>query len=414
MKAQILSVGNEIISGRIADTNAAYLSDQLETMGVHVARHVAVGDDEAALIEELRTSSRHFDVILITGGIGPTRDDITRQAVAKAADTELLLDEPTLEYIRELYYSYAGTQMPEANRLQAYIPAGATLLPNGRGTAAGFRIKLNRAHIAVMPGVPPEMFAMFEEQVKPFVQTLLSGGVHLTGSLECFGASESVLNGHIHDLMDPDANPQVGLLANSGQITVKITARCQDIAAAREMLLRAKAEIRRRIGDVVLGEDGEQLEHAVGRLLAGRGQTIATAESCTGGLIAKKLTDVAGASDYFVRGYVTYSNQSKTELLGVPAEHFEAAGAVSEEVARVMAQGALRAASSDVAISTTGIAGPGGGSAGKPVGLVFIGVADANGCEVKRYELRGDRQHVRERAARIALNTVRRRLELQD
>jgi len=409
--AQVLSVGNEIISGRIADTNAAYISNRLESLGVDVIRHVAVGDDLAALIEELLDASERFDLILITGGIGPTRDDITRQAVAAAAGVELELHEPSLEHIRERFRSFGLPHMPQTNRVQAYLPKGSTLIHNPNGTAAGFRMQINRAHVAVLPGVPPEMVAMFEESVVPFVRTLLPRGVHVTGSLECFGMSESLIDEKVHDLMDPTANPLVGLLANSGQITVKITARAGDEATAGRLVVQTKAEVRKRLGGAVLGEDGQQLEHVVGQMLAARGLTIATAESCTGGLIAKKLTDVPGSSAYFLRGYVTYSNPSKTDLLGVSPELLKTAGAVSEAVARAMAQGARAAAGAGIAVSATGIAGPSGGSAEKPVGLVFIGIADEAGSEVQRYELRGDRERIRERTARLALDMVRRRLE---
>jgi len=414
LKALVVSVGNEIISGHITDTNAAWISDRLESMGVDVVMHLAVADDEAVLIEELRRASRAVDLILVTGGLGPTRDDITRQAVAAAAGGELELHEPTLERIRERFRRYGYGEMPRANRIQACIPAGAEIIPNENGTAAGIRIKLNRAQVFAMPGVPPEMSAMFERSVAPFIRSLAGDGVHICGTLECFGTSESIINRKIQDLMDPAAEPQVGLLANSGQITVKIIARAEDEDTAGEVISRTKCEIRRRLGDIIIGEDGEQLEEIVGRLLSERSLSIATAESCTGGLIAAKITNVPGSSGYFRRGYVTYSNDAKTDMLGVPRGLFSTVGAVSEEVAQAMAEGAVHAAGAEVAVATTGIAGPDGGSEEKPVGLVYIAVADRHGAEVQHRQFSGDRAFIRERTARVALNLVRRRLLVQE
>ncbi len=408
MQAHLLSIGTELVIGQTVDTNAAWLAQRLAEMGIECTRHVTVGDDQQAIAAAVSAAADEADVLIATGGLGPTRDDLTRYAVADALGTELVIDEASLAALIA-YFVARRREMPEANRVQAMIPRNATALPNPCGTAAGLHARHRRAEMFFMPGVPSEMRAMFESEVRPRLAAESGGRIIVQHTLHTFGLPESVLGERIADLMRPDRNPHVGTSAADLVISIRINAAGADAAEAHRLAAQDAEEIRLRLGRAVFGEQGETLAEAVGRLLLASGRTVSTAESCTGGLVAKRLTDVSGSSGYFVQGFVTYANEAKTRLLDVPTELLARHGAVSREVAEVLAVNCRRRSGTDYAISTTGIAGPTGGTAEKPVGLVYLGLATDQGCEVRELRL-GEtlsREAIRDRTAKLALNALR-------
>jgi len=415
MNARIISIGNELILGQTVDTNAAWLAQQLARRGIRCDQHVTVPDDRAATRRAIEAAATDVDIVLVTGGLGPTPDDLTRAGLADALGVALNLHEPSLKQI-ERYFEQRRRRMHETNRLQAMIPVGAEAIENTCGTAPGVAARVGWAMVYCMPGVPSEMEAMFERSVLP---ALLQeshaddeGEVILQRTLRTFGMSESEMGQRLSDLMRPGRNPAVGTSAAELIISIRVNAHAERTEQARSLVERDLAEIRRRLGDVVFGEGDDTLEIAVARLLMERGLTIAAAESCTGGLIAKRLTDVPGSSAYFLCGVTTYANASKRQWLDVPAETIETHGAVSRAVAEAMADGCRRLSDSDIALSTTGIAGPTGGSADKPVGLVYVALATRARTLVRELRLGENlsRAQVRDRTVKAALNLVRRQL----
>jgi len=407
MKAEILSIGTELLHGRIVDTNAAYLAEKLNENGFDLQSHLAVGDSRDLLLWALTVAAERSDLIVITGGLGPTRDDITRQTIAEFCGVPLELHEPSLAHIRELF-ARRRIHMPDNNKIQAMIPKGATVIPNPNGTAAGFAIANGRTEMISMPGVPSEMKAMFEGWVLPHLAERTGRkGVKITRLLNAYGISESLVDEKIHHLMAPDRNPNVGTMVHDGIISVRINAAGDTPAEAAKRLDATEAEIRGILGDVIFGTDSEDVEHAVARLLKERGLKVAVAESCTGGLVAHKLTNVPGISEFFLEGVVAYSNAAKTRLLGVPEALFSTVGAVSAEAASAMADGVRQRSGSDVAVGVTGIAGPTGGTPQKPVGLVFIAVSTRRATEAKEFRFAGPRTMIKDRSAKAALNMLR-------
>jgi nicotinamide-nucleotide amidase len=406
--AWILACGTELIIGHCADTNSAWLAEKLASVGIETDRILTVPDSAALLANALREAAAESDVILLTGGLGPTEDDLTRTSLAEVAGVPLTVDPPSLENIRA-FFAERAREMPPANQVQAMIPRGARALPNLCGTAPGIAIELQGTPCFAMPGVPFEMRAMFEREVLPELAALASSSVLLSRNLHCFGRGEADIGQSIRDLMAPGRNPIVGTRAGLGVITLRIDARAADPAAAESMLDEVERELRARLGPIIYGRGDETLQSAVGELLVAAGQTVAVAESCTGGLLGKLLTEVPGSSRYFLGGIIRYADAVQTRLLGVPQETLRSHGAVSEEVARAMAAGACAALASDWAISITGIAGPAGGSASKPVGLVYVGLKTPTEVRVNEFRLgeQTPRDVIRERAARCALNLLR-------
>lgn len=405
-KASIISIGNEILSGQTVDTNAAYLSKKLLTVGIKVASSYTVGDNIEAIVRALRQASEDGDIVLVTGGLGPTDDDITRQAMADFLGVELELDKELLQNI-ESYFRNRNRKMAQKNRIQAYIPKGASGLDNNMGTAPGIMVKAEGKMYVAMPGVPSEMKRMFEESVFADLEAMGTGEVVFVRKLKCFGAGESNIAERIGNIMERDRNPLINCTARCGVITLHIIATASDMVTAERMAADDEAKLRTLLGDLVYGVDDQSISEVVGRKLAETGRTIAVAESCTGGLIAKMLTDVAGSSRYFKCGWVTYSNESKVNQLGVKADLIDKHGAVSSEVALAMAKGARQRSGADFAIAVTGIAGPGGGSSQKPVGLVYICLNSENSTETKKLIWSHNRDIVRLIAAQTALNMVR-------
>ncbi len=412
MTAGIISVGTELTTGQCVDTNAAWLSGQLTRRGVEVVEHVTVGDDRERIRDAISHVLDRSDLVIITGGLGPTPDDVTRHALADAIGQPLEESREALAQLRAMFERWQRA-LHESNLVQALIPAGCTVLPNARGTAPGIAYRRGDARLFALPGVPAEMKAMFEAAVLPALGTRGGTGCTRSARLLCFGISEARLGETLADLMAAGRNPSVGTTASAAVISVRVNARGGDEAEAVRLLDADAVEIRRRLGQVVFAEGEETLQTAVAKLLARQCKTVATAESCTGGLLAKRLTDVSGSSVYFLRGIVAYANEVKTDLLNVPAKLIETHGAVSAPVAGAMATGCRSAAAADFALSITGIAGPSGGNPPKkPVGLVFIGLVDSASVAVRRF-LFGDhltRGEIRDRACKMALNMLRLRL----
>ncbi len=408
MQAVVISIGTELTLGQTVDTNSAWLAQRLAEIGVETALHLTLADELRPVEAEIRRAASSFDVVLISGGLGPTDDDLTRQALAGAMGVSLVVHEPSLIQIVE-FFSKRGIAMPDANRVQAMIPVGASAIENTTGTAPGIRARLGRADLFAMPGVPSEMKVMFERDVRPALAARSGDGVILQAVIRTYGAAESEIGRQIADLMKRGRNPNVGTTAQEAIIGVRINAHGKSRDEAKRLLAADAAEVRRRLGKVVFGEREETLQHAVAELLWAAGKTVSTAESCTGGMVAKRLTDISGSSRYFLDGVVTYSNEAKHRLLAVPAEMLARHGAVSMEVAEFMAANCRTISGSDYAISTTGIAGPTGGSAEKPIGLVYLGLATPHGVSGRELRL-GDhlsRDQVRDRATKAALNMLR-------
>ncbi|MCG3126519.1 MAG: Nicotinamide-nucleotide amidohydrolase PncC [Phycisphaerae bacterium] len=407
-RAWIISIGTELTLGQTVDTNSAWLSRELAALGIRPLRHLTLPDELPDIAEALAGACRHCELALVTGGLGPTADDLTREALAAVAGVPLELNAASLREI-EAFFAARGRTMSEANRSQALCPRGAAMISNSCGTAPGIHARIGDCELFVMPGVPSEMTSMFAAYVAPRIRALGAGSVLRSRVVQTFGMGESDLGARIRDLMQRGRNPEIGTTAALGVIGVRINAMAADPAAADALLDQAEAELRARLGPLVYGIDDQTLAGAVGQLLRDTGRTLSTAESCTGGLIGKLLTDQPGSSAYFVGGTVAYTNSAKTALLGVDARLIAQHGAVSEPVVRQMAAGAQRAHASDYAVAVSGIAGPDGGTPEKPVGTVCIAAAGLERTDARTLRLGADasRDAIRQRAATAALNALR-------
>lgn len=407
MKACIVAIGNELLSGNTTDTNSPWLSRQLFEIGIETAGVWVVPDDSKRIIAGLEQASQQGGLILVTGGLGPTDDDLTRQAVADFLGTGLQFHQSLLDQISDFFKS-RGRSMSDPNRSQAYIPYGCDVLSNPKGTAPGFWAVKDSIHIAVIPGVPGEMKYMYTEHVLPRVEKLETTSVIVSGKLRCFGAGESDIAQKLGALMQRDRNPLINCTCGSGDILLHIVATASDKETARKMIEQDKVALRECLGELVYGQDDQSLPLTVAELLKKNHKTITLAESCTGGLLAKMLTDIPGSSEYFLGSWVTYSNDAKTFQLDVSSDLIEKFGAVSEPVARVMAENAAKKTGADVAIAITGIAGPEGGTDQKPIGLVYIAISINGECQVQQYKFPPTgREWVRHRSALAALNHLR-------
>ena len=420
MKAVILSVGDELVLGQTVDTNSAWLSQQLAGIGIDVHSHQTVGDVQTDIEVAIDAASKVADLILVSGGIGPTPDDLTRQALAAVLKQPLELNSDWLEHIKA-YFTRLGRVMPETNQIQAMIPRGAETIWNHNGTAAGVSATIEHRYdrtrpprivkLVVMPGVPKEMKAMFTSSVLPLVSAS-DGGVILQKTIHTFGSGESAVAERLGETMMRGRNPSVGTTVANGIVSVRVNARFSDTAGASRELAATSAVVNAALGDLIFGEDDQTLAGVVSKLLRearidSETVTVATAESCTGGLLAKYLTDEAGASIYFAGGWITYSDELKTRELEVDPQLIRADGAVSQAVALAMAKGARDNAAADFALSITGVAGPEGGSSEKPVGTVWIGLSSPRGDVARKYVFPGDRAMIRDRAAKMALTMLR-------
>jgi nicotinamide-nucleotide amidase len=407
MKSEIISIGSELTSGQNLDTNGQWLSRRLAEIGIPVGWHTTVADDLEDNVNAFRIAAGRARLVLITGGLGPTQDDLTREALARAAGLELVLHPESLDHIQEMFRR-RGRTMPERNRVQALLPAAAEAIPNDRGTAPGVWMRFGGAHVAAMPGVPSEMYAMFENQVRPRLLALgLGGGILVQRKLNCFGAGESAVEERLLDLTRRGHVPEVGITVSDATISLRILARAPDRDTALAQIAPVEQTIRERLSALVFGVDEEDLEDVVVRMLADQRLTLATAESVTAGLVARRIGAAPGASGVFRGGLVAYDNRIKVEMLGVPEALIAAEGAVSTAVVERMAIGCRVRFGTDLAVSTVGIAGPGGGSADKPVGLVHVGLAWQGGSRTRSFSWIGTREEVQSRTAKLALNAVR-------
>jgi nicotinamide-nucleotide amidase len=408
--AEILTVGTEILLGDLVDTNSAYLGGRLAALGVSVYRHTTVGDNAARITAALREAASRADLVITTGGLGPTSDDLTNQCLGEAAGREMVEYPEARRHVDEMFRRF-GREPTPSNYKQAIFPEGSKLIPNPVGTAMGAMLELDGALVATFPGVPGEMRRMFEDTLESLIRERSEGAI-VSRTLWFTGIGESALAEQVQDLLDA-SDPTVAPLAGQGKVRLRVTSRADTPEEAAKKIAPVANKILTRLGDHYFGEDDETLESALGKLLTDRGVTLALAESCTGGLLAKRLTDGAGASAYFIEGLVTYSNESKERLLGVPNDLLVQHGAVSEPVAGAMAEGVRKVAGTDYGLSVTGVAGPEGGSEQKPVGLVFVGVSDEEGTEVERLDLsawRRSREAIRERSANRAFDLLRHRI----
>ncbi|MFZ5877677.1 MAG: competence/damage-inducible protein A [Nitrospirota bacterium] len=406
MKAELIAVGTELLWGDRVETNTVALSDALGALGVEVTAKSVVGDDEDTLARALSDALARAPLVVLTGGLGVTHDDVTTRAIARVVKRRLVLRDEVLAEIRDAYRR-RGREAPPASERQALLPAGAEALPNPVGIAPGIRLTENGAHVVALPGVPAEMRAMFDASVAPWLRGLGAGDPIPRRTVHLFGLGELEVDRRLSDLFR-DAACETGILASPKGVEVRLRASKGDRAG--DELDRVVAEITRRLGDAVYGYDGAAMEAVVGDLMRAKGWTLAVAESCTGGLVGHRLTEVSGSSRYFVGGWVTYANEAKTRWLGVAREPLAAHGAVSEPVAAMMAEGARRAAGSDVALALTGIAGPEGGSDEKPVGTLVVGLATARGTETTRWRFSGTRSDTKLAFSQFGLNAVRRLL----
>jgi nicotinamide-nucleotide amidase len=408
-RASIISIGNEVLSGKTVDTNAAHIASQLRLIGVPVVSTYTIGDEMDAIVRVLGLAAADADLVIVTGGLGPTDDDLTRQAFAEFLGVELELHQDSLAAIKERFHTH-GWEMPARNVIQAHVPRGAQPLANAWGTAPGIAAEKGGKLLFALPGVPGEMRHMLEASVLPLVRMRAQGQAIAVRRLRCFGAGESTIAEMLGEAMRRGRNPLVNCTASIGIITLEIVAIGADTEEAEALAAAEEVSLRSTLGGLVYGVGDQSLAEVLGAELARRGKTLALAESCTGGLIAKMMTDVPGASAYFMRGWVTYSNDAKIEELGVPADLIERHGAVSEAVALAMAEGARSRAHADYAIGITGIAGPTGQSEHKPAGLVYIAVSGLADTYASRHIFSRDRQAVRLRAAQTAIDTLRRSL----
>lgn len=405
-KASIISVGNELLNGQTVDTNAVYLSGKLLEMGIPTVSGYTVGDDVELIVEALGQACKGADIIILTGGLGPTDDDLTREGLAGFMRAELEYRAELMDLISD-FFVRRGLKMSEKNRCQACLPAGSRALINNVGTAPGIMAEYEGKLFFCLPGVPIEMKRMFEDSIAGKLGEFGIEQVVLTKRIKCFGTGESTIAQMLGDSMKRVRNPLVNCTVSGGVITLHVVATAKEKSIAEEMASKEVTGICEILGDFVYGFDDESLGEVVGRRLREVGKKIAVAESCTGGLLSKLLTDAAGSSEYFICGWVTYSNSSKINELGVEEGVIREYGAVSEEVAGAMARGCRLRSGADFGIGITGIAGPGGGSEEKPVGLVYIGVDFGESVEIKRYIFSHSREHIRERASLSALNMVR-------
>ena len=411
MNVVILSIGTELVRGLRLDTHAADIARAVTALGIDVVRHETLGDAPAAIAASFRRAADEADVVIATGGLGPTQDDCTRHGLAEAMGSGLVEHPDAVAHL-EAWAAARGKRISGSNRVQTLLPDGADALPNPVGTAVGIAARVGEAQVFCLPGVPGEMRAMLRESVLVHLEAAAPGRVTRVRTVRTFGLPESVVGERLADLMADGRPTRLGTACHAGVIDVHVYASGSSDEVNR--LLEAEtAVVRDRFGDAVFGEGEQTMEEAVAGLLKAAGTTVALAESCTGGLVAAKLVAVSGMSDHLLEAVVAYANASKIDTLGVPESLIAKHGAVSDPVARAMAEGARARAEADLAVAVTGIAGPGGGTPEKPVGTVRFALADSGGTEAVCERLSGDRALVRERAALYALNLLRLRLHKQ-
>lgn len=407
--AELIAVGTELLLGNIANTNAQFLSKELSTLGINVFYHTVVGDNPERLQTAVEVARGRADIIITTGGLGPTCDDLTKQTLAAAFGKKLEYHEDTATALKN-YFDRLGRTITENNYQQAMLPEGCTVLQNDRGTAPGCAFSADGCLVIMLPGPPNECEAMFLNQAAPLLREL-SDGMIVSRTLRVYGIGESAAEALLRDQMNALQNPTLAPYAKGGEVELRITAKANTEEEAKALIAPVEEEVRSILGDKIYGADVDSLEAVCLDLLTTAGLTVGTAESCSGGIIAKRLSDRPGASKVFAGSIVSYSNRVKEQVLGVPAELLQSKGAVSPEVATAMAKGARAALGCDIVVSTTGVAGPGPDEAGNPAGLVYVAIDCPDGCLVK--EVRAGfmtREQVRMAAAQFGLDFIRRYL----
>ena len=406
MRAEIISIGTELLLGDIANSNAQFLGQELAALGIEMYYQQVVGDNEERILHAFKEAYNRCDIIITTGGLGPTDDDLTKEMAAKYFNKRLFEDKESLENLQE-YFKFRKRKMTTNNLKQALIPEGATAIKNNNGTAPGVIIEENNKIMIILPGPPKEMKPMFEEDIKPYLKSK-SDSVIISKMIKILGIGESAVAETVKDLMESQSNPTIAPYAKEIGVILRITAKAENEAAALKLIEPLEIEIKNRLGENVYATEDISIEDVVAKLLIENKYTVSTAESCTGGMIASTLINYPGISEVFMEGAVTYSNEAKHKRLGVKNETLEKYGAVSEETAREMAIGIAKKANTDVSIVTTGIAGPGGGTEEKPVGLVYIGVYVKGKVKVEKHIFKGNRSKVRNQATITALDILRR------
>ena len=406
MKTEIISIGTELTTGQNLDTNSQWLSLKLGEIGIAVGWHTTIADDLADNLQAVRIAAERASLVIVTGGLGPTLDDLTREVLAQAAGVNLVLHEPSLAHIRDMF-ERRRRPMAERNRVQAMVPEGAEVIDNAMGTAPGIWMRLGQAIVVAMPGVPSEMFAMFESKIKPrLLQLGLAQGVRIQRKINTFGAGESQIEEKVLDLTRRGHVPEVGITVSDAVVSLRIFAHAATLAEAQAQVAPVEETIRQRLGKFVFGVDQEELQDVVLRLLGEKKKSLATAESITGGLVARRLVEVPGASNWFRGGVVAYDSRVKVNMLDVPQELIDRHTAVSPEVAQALAIGCRRKLGADIGVGTTGYAGP-TAAEDQPVGLAYIGLAWADGVLSLPVNWLGTRTEIQSRTAKSALNLVR-------
>ncbi len=409
MNAEIIAVGSEMLTAERVDTNSLYLTGELNKLGVEVVFKCVIGDDCDRLADAVQRALGRSGIVILSGGLGPTEDDVTRGAVARALGRPLIFD-PAIAAVLEQRFARTKRKMSEVNKRQAFVLEGAEVLSNDRGTAPGQWVRASGSVAILLPGPPHELKSMFERECLPRLAPLVPRQIIRTAFLRITGMPESDLDALISPVYKKYQNPVTTILAANGDLQVHLRARCSTQAEADSLLAQVTAPIEALLGDRLYSRTGDPLEVVVGDLLRKQKATVAVAESCTGGMLGARFTATPGSSDYFLGGFITYSDALKTDLLGVSPETLKEFGAVSQETAGAMAVGARGRTGSTYALAITGIAGPGGGTAQKPVGLVYVAVADAAGTVVVNRNFLGDRQRIRVFTTQTALDLLRRRI----
>lgn len=408
MNAEILSVGTEILLGNIVNTNAQFLSNELSKLGIFVFFQTNVGDNKQRLLEAYKIAFSRSDIVITTGGLGPTEDDITKEIGSQYFNKELILHEESLNNIKNLF-SNQNLKFTENNIKQAYVPKDSIVLKNNNGTAPGIIINENNKTLIMLPGPPNEMQLMYKESVEPYLAKL-SNVTLFSKTLRICGVGESLVETNIKDLIDNQTNPTIAPYAKTSEVHLRITAKAKNNSEAKEIIKPTIDELYSRLGDNIYGEDETSLEQTIVNILKEKNLTISCAESCTGGMISSTLVNCPGVSSVFLEGAVTYSNNAKMLRLNVNSSTLEKYGAVSEEVALEMASGIAKTSNSNIGISTTGIAGPDGGTNEKPVGLVYVGIFINGNCKAYKLNFEGNREKIRNRTTVVTLDLLRREL----
>ena len=414
LSAEIIAIGSELLTPERTDTNSLWLTEKLIEIGIEVKLKTIVGDDEARLEETIRDALKRSDVVITTGGLGPTEDDVTRQVSARAAGRDLVYHDHLEADLRERFRRW-GREMPEINKRQAFVIEGAEVLPNPNGSAVGMMLRYDDKFLIVLPGPPRENQPMFDDHVFDSLKSV-AGDIHVVRRLlRISGMGESAVDELIAPIYTTYPTVQTSILFSRAEIEVHLSATAASASEGNRELDEIVDKMGAVLGPALFATSGETMEEVIGKLLSDRGQTLAVAESCTGGLIGMRLTEVPGSSRYFLEGAITYSNDAKMRVLGVPEEVLNEYGAVSSETAKSMAEGVRSRANSDYGVSVTGIAGPDGGSDEKPVGTVFVGYADSSRSKSIKFTFPGDRHLIRWRSSQAALDYLRRQIiRLQD